>query len=116
MQVLHREFMSVINLIPHTLSYCTFGEGYEDDNGDWHEGEETWSDPIPCHAVAAGKANIITYADGSTATYSYTVGRLNPDIREFSVGDRVRVNILGEVQEFDVKGFQRYQLQSKIWV
>ncbi len=31
--------MSVINLIPHSLSYLIATDGYEDDNGDWHEGD-----------------------------------------------------------------------------
>ncbi len=108
--------MSVIELIPHTLRFLTIAGGYEDERGDWHEGEERWSDPIPCHAVAAGAANIITYADGSTATYSYTVGRLEPDGREFRIGERVLLNVLGIEREFSVKGFHRYQLQSKLWV
>lgn len=108
--------MSVISLIPHTLRYLTVIDGYEDENGDWHEGTEEWSEPIPCHAVAAGQANIIAYADGTTATYSYTVGRLAPDSREYKVGEKVRLDILGIEREFQVKGFHRYQLQSKIWV
>lgn len=108
--------MSVIDLIPHTLRYCTVSDGYEDERGDWHEGTETWSDPINCHAVPAGAANIITYADGTTATYTYTVGRLDPECREFKIGEKVSLNVCGVEREFQVKGFHRYQLQSKIWV
>lgn len=108
--------MSVIDLIPHTLSYCTVSNGYEDENGDWHEGTEKWSEPISCHAVPAGKANEITFPDGTTHTYSYTVGRLDPDCREYKIGERVRLSVFGIEREFQVKGFHRYQLQSKIWV
>lgn len=103
-------------MIPHTLSYLVASEGYEDDNGDWHEGESGWSEPIKCHAVPAGKANEITFADGTTSTYSYTVGRLAPDCREFQIGEKVKLNVLGIEREFTVKGFHRYQLQSKLWV
>lgn len=108
--------MSVVNLIPHTIRYCIVIDGYEDENGDWHEGIEEWSDPLVCHAVPSGSANIITFADGTTATYSYTVGRLDPDCREFTIGEKVRLNIQGVERDFQVKGFHRFQLQSKIWV
>lgn len=108
--------MSVINLIPHTLSYRVTADGYEDDNGDWHEGESGWSDPIECHAVPAGKADLITYADGTTAHYSYEVGRLPSNCREFQIGEDVKLNVLGIERVFQVKGFHRYQLQSKVWV
>jgi hypothetical protein len=109
--------MSVIDFTPHELSYLiSVSDGYEDENGDWHEGSDEWSAPMKCHAVPAGQANVITYDDGSTATYSFTVGRLAPDCREFKVGERVRLNADGMVREFQVKGFHRWQLQSKIWV
>lgn len=108
--------MSVINLIPHRISFLETEPGYEDDNGDWHEGEERWGESIPCHAVGGGKANTITYADGTTSTYTYTVGRLPKDMREVSKGERVKLEILGIESEFTVKGFLRLQLQSKIWL
>lgn len=108
--------MSVIDLIPHTLSYLIVSDGYEDDNGDWHEGKSEWSEPMKCHAVPAGRANEITFADGTTSTYTYTVGRLSPDCREFQIGEYVMLNVNGVERRFQVKGFHRYQLQSKIWV
>lgn len=108
--------MAVLDLKPHLLSYFVTEPGYEDDNGDWHEGKSGWSEPMECHAVPAGRANEITFADGQTATYTYTVGRLSPDCREFKVGEDVRLDVEGIVREFQVKGFHRYQLQSKIWV
>ena len=108
--------MSVIELKPHSLSYRVTTDGYEDDNGDWHEGKSEWSEPIECHAVPAGAANEITFADGQTAIYTYTVGRLSPDCREFMIGEDVKLNIHGIERVFQIKGFHRYQLQSKIWV
>lgn len=77
---------------------------------------EEWSEEIKCHAVPAGQANIITYEDGRTATYTYTIGRLDPNCREFTVGDRVRLRIGDSIKEYSVKGFHRWQLQSKLWV
>ncbi len=108
--------MSVIDLIPHTLRYCTVSDGYEDERGDWHEGTETWSDPIDCHAVPAGVANERTYADGTTYKYSYTIGRIETKHKDFSIGEKIRLNVFGKEMEFQVKGFHRYQAQLKIWV
>ena len=108
--------MPELSLKPHRLSRLIIHPGYEDGDGDWHEGTEEWGDPVECHAVGAGSANTIAYSDGKTATYSYTVGRLPNDIEEFSIGERVKLDILGSIGEYSVKGFRRYQLQSKIWV
>lgn len=108
--------MSVLDLKPHLLSYLVTTEGYEDDNGDWHEGSTNWGNPIKCHAVPAGRANEITFADGQTSSYTYTIGRLSPDCREFKIGEDVKLIIDDIEREFQVKGFHRYQLQSKLWV
>lgn len=108
--------MAILDLKPHLLSYLIVDPGYEDDNGDYHEGSTRWSEPLKCHAVPAGAANQITFADGQTAIYTYTVGRLSPDCREFQIGEDVKLMIDGMERMFQVKGFHRYQLQSKIWV
>lgn len=108
--------MSVIDMIPHMLSYLIITDGYEDDNGDYHPGTKKWSEPIKCHAVPAGRANEITFADGQTSTYTYTVGRLPSDCREFKIGEDVMLYINGLLRKFTVKGFHRYQLQSKLWL
>ena len=108
--------MSVIDFIPHHLRRLTVTDGYEDENGDWHEGQEEWGEMIPCHAVASGRANEKTFPDGKVSTYSYTIGRLDPDISEFTIGERIILDISGSEREYTVKGFHRYQLQSKIWV
>lgn len=108
--------MAVIELKPHLLSYLETTPGFEDDNGDYHEGSTSWSKPIECHAVPAGAANEITFADGKTSHYSYVVGRLEPHCHQFKIGEKVRLTIYDTEREFKVKGFHRYQLQSKIWV
>lgn len=108
--------MSIIDLIPHKLSYLKVSDSYKDENGDWHEGTKEWSEPIKCHAVPSGAANEIAFPDGTVSTYSYTVGRLDPDCREFSIGEKVRLSVCGVEREFQVKGFHRYQLQSKLWL
>lgn len=109
--------MSVINLIPHTLRYCIVIDGYEDENGDWHEGSEEWSEPIKCHAVhSSGAANAIAFPDGTTAIYSYMIERLKPNCREFEIGEKIKLNIFGTEREYQVKGFHRGQIQSRLWV
>jgi hypothetical protein len=97
------------------LSYLSQTDGYEDGNGDYHEGTSEWRGYIPCNAVPAGKAAERTFEDGKVRAYSYTVN-LNTEI-DFQIGDRVRIEFLnGKVREFGVKGFHRYQLQCKMWV
>lgn len=109
--------MAVLTLKPHKLQYLIVENGYEDSNGDYHEGESYWDGNIPCDAVPAnGKSNEIQFEDGSIHKYSYTV-YMSSNVRHFYIGEKVRISLLGDkVREFEVKGFQRYQLQSKLWV
>lgn len=109
--------MAVLTLKPHRLQYKVITEGYEDANGDYFEGREYWEGCIPCDAVPAnGKSNEIKFEDGKVKEYSYTV-YLGKNVRNFSIGEIVRIHFLGGVcREFDVKGFQRWQMQCKLWV
>lgn len=109
--------MAVLTLKPHKLQYLVIENGYEDANGDYHQGDSHWEGSIPCDAVpAGGKSNEIQFEDGTFHRYSYTVYMPN-NVRHFKIGDRVKITFLeGVVREYDVKGFQRYQLQSKLWV
>ena len=107
--------MAVLEMKKHRLSYLVVGEGYEDENGDYHEGSSEWRGYIPCNAVPAGRAAERTFEDGEVRAYSYSVN-LDVDF-DFHVGDIVRIEFLnGVVREFGVKGFHRYQLQCKLWV
>lgn len=107
--------MAVLVMKKHRLWYLVREEGYEDENGDYHEGSSEWRGYIPCNAVPAGKAAERTFEDGVVRAYSYTVN-LEAGV-DFSIGDRVKIEMLnGEVREFGVKGFHRYQLQCKLWV
>lgn len=108
--------MPVLRLNPHKLSVLFVRDGYEDGNGDWHQGELEWGEPVDCHAIPAGQANQITFNDGTTANYSYTIGGLNPNMEELKIGDRVLLIIGNDKIEYSVKGFHRYQLQCKIWI
>lgn len=108
---IHHDFFK-----PHTIAYLVASDGYEDDNGDYHPGESTYEGCIPCDAVPAGKAETREFEDGKVKAYTYTV-YLPHGCRTFTIGERVRITLLGGVQrEFEVKGFHRYQLQCKLWV
>lgn len=110
--------MAVINTKPHILEYeIKTKEGFEDSIGDFHEGRAEWTGKIECDAVpSSGRANEIKFEDGSVKNYSYTV-YMNSNVREFSLGERVRITLHGGIQKvFSVKGFHRYQIQAKLWV
>lgn len=110
--------MAVLKLKPHILEYeVKTKEGYEDSLGDFHEGKTEWIGNIPCDAVPSnGRANEIEFEDGTLHTYTYTI-YLDANVRDFTIGDMVRVTLYGGVKKvFSVKGFHRYQLQAKIWV
>ena len=107
--------MAVLVMKKHRLSYLVRDNGYEDENGDYHEGSSEWRGYIPCNAVPAGKAAERTFEDGVVRAYSYTIN-LEAEV-DFCIGDRVKIEFLnGESREFGVKGFHRYQLQCKLWV
>lgn len=107
--------MAILRRSPHTLSY-KIESGAEDENGDWVQGKERWiEDYCKCDVVPAGKANILTMPDGSTHSYSYTI-YLPKECKDFECGDIIKINRFGGEQTFEVLGFQRYQLQCKIWV
>lgn len=109
--------MSVIDFKPHTLRYLIPSLGYEDEEGDYHPGKSSWSEElIPCDAVPAGKAEEREFEDGKIKSYTYTV-TLPASCRTFTIGDKVRITHLGGTErEYEVKGFQRWQHQCKIWV
>lgn len=109
--------MAVLNRNPHRLQYLVSDKGYEDENGDYHPGEEHWEGEIPCDAVPSGKTDERTFEDGVIRKYSYEVCNLPHDCRTFVTGDRVRIRLLGGIErEFEVKGFHRYQNQCKLWI
>lgn len=108
--------MAVLRFRADKISKAIFSPGYNDENGDWHEGQLLWSDWFPCDAEPAGNAASRPFADGVIKAYQYTV-HLNPDAPSFAIGDRVRIQRhSGDIQEFTVLGFIPYQLKSKLWV
>ena len=108
--------MAVLKRNPDTLSYLVIQEAYEDENGDFHEGNQYWEGEIRCDAVSNSKAQKISFVDGTKYEYAYEV-HLPHNVREFRVGEKVKILFYaGREIEFVVQGFQRFQKQSKIWV
>jgi len=106
----------ILDYRPHKLQYLVTTPGYEDENGDYHEGESHWEGDISCRYVPSGKAEEREFEDGVVRKYSAVV-RLDADCRGFAIGDRVKLSLLGGIErECEVKGFHRYQLCAKLWV
>lgn len=101
---------------PHILQYqVTVGE-YEDEIGDYHPGDSHFEGDIPCRFEPNGKANTIAFEDGKTYVYQYVV-YLNQNCREFEYGDIIRLLRDGVVvEEKQVQGFHRGQLNARLWV
>ena len=101
---------------PHKLKYLVTTLGYEDDNGDYHEGESRYEGEIPCRHVPSGKAEEKEFEDGVVRKYSAII-RLDADCKEFAIDDKVKLFLLGGIErEYKVKGFHRYQTHCKLWV
>lgn len=108
--------MAILTFKPHRLQRATLNEGYEDELGDWHVGTVKWGDVEKCDIVQAGAASERKFADGIVRTYSYTV-YMDRTAKSLKAGDVVRLSMFGgDWQEFTVLGFQRLQLQCKLWV
>ena len=90
-------------------------EGYYDDNGDYHPGEEVWLPFGRVNAAPPSGPNTITLPDGHTDTFSFSIHIHNPRCRAFLHGEKIRLtNAYGEKYELTVKGFMRYQTECRI--
>ena len=109
--------MSILSMKPHKLFTSYITDGYEDENGYYHEGTEEWSEYMKCDIVpASGKKDVITYEDGREQAYQYTL-YLDTDCRDFVYGERVKMLYFGkETTVYKVLGFSRFQHQCKIYV
>lgn len=106
----------MLNLRPHRLWWRSAVRGYTDAQGFYHEGAERWQGDIPCHARPAGRANEISYADGTTRRYSYSV-YLDSTAPNIELGTRVRLRLSdGSEREYEVLGWFRYQTHCKLWL
>lgn len=112
--------MAVLEMMPCRLCRLVTGETTVLENGDKVAGETESVFLCNCDAVPNGKADVITLADGTQTSYSYTLyihtRHLPVLLEDLAYGDRVTVTIGGVDREFRVLGFHRYQLQCKIWV
>lgn len=110
--------MSILDFRASYVEYLDGStEGYYDKRGEWHDGDERWCFLAKCNVMQAGQESKISIPDGSVEHYTYTIGGLPRDCRKFKYGERIRIHVFGD-EEYDertVKGFQRYQFQSKIY-
>lgn len=109
--------MAVLDFEAYKLEYFVEGEGFYDDNGDYHGEEGTWVSFGECNAVPAGRNNIVVLPDGRQETFSFTIHIHDPKGREFKYGEKLRLTtVFGkETIDLTVKGFARYQHQCKVY-
>lgn len=108
---------TLVNNAPCFVRYKSQAEESEDSEGNPVQGEGTWSDPIPCDAVPAGRANERVFEDGVKRSYSHTL-YLKKECPDFYLGQTISLhyNTDGRTTYHKVLGFHRYQLQAKVWV
>lgn len=104
----------IINPRPHRLSYLIDGTVEYLPGGMYKAVKGMWEGDIPCNCVPSGRANERVFEDGKVRQYSYVV-YLDASEREFAIGERIRLMLLGSVVELEVAGFARYQTMCKIW-
>lgn len=91
-------------------------ETHEDANGNLVEGESYYDEPFECTAEPSGAANTMTFQDGQTKKYSYTV-HVGQDCPDYHIGDVVKITFHdGREHEYTVLGFHRYYIKGKLWV
>lgn len=107
--------MAVVELKPYSICPLIVEEGYENEMGDFVPGYTFWGEDIACDIVSSGKANEMVFEDGEKKTYTFVV-YMAPDVRDFLLGETVRLTMGCDEHEMTVKGFRRYQHQCKLWV
>ncbi|MDD3404971.1 MAG: hypothetical protein PHH23_01715 [Paludibacteraceae bacterium] len=101
---------------PHILEFGAIVPGHEAENGDYIGETIIYQGNMPCRAVSNGKATSIALEDGTSFTYQYVV-YLNQNCREFEIGEQVRIRQgLRLIIDGRVQGFDRGQLNAKLWV
>lgn len=107
--------MALLNFKASKLYRQSSGESYFDENGNYHPGTTSYEFVADCDVVPAGEANKIAIPDGQVETYSFTISNLPVAMSNLEYGDFVKLVHQGREFVLKVKGFQRYQLQCKIW-
>lgn len=110
--------MALVSFRPHRMRIVRKGEGSYDENGDWQEGTDIFSDYYPCRYEPNGSAQTITLPDGTIYKYSFTVYLcVNPELM-LRYGDVIELTSQDGIVRgrFPVKGFHRGQLDMKAWV
>lgn len=108
----------LVSFRPHKLQYQVTIEGYEDENGDYHEGESHFEGNIPCrYEPNGGEAKVYVFDDGTTSVYRYIV-YLDNNCPNFKRNDVIKlINKDGTtLTTAKVLGFHRGQLNARLWV
>ena len=106
-----------VNFRPHTLRIVSSSNGEYADNGDWIEGSNKFSNPIPCRYEQNGKAQTIIQKDGKSYIYSLVVYLDLSDV-DFPYGTTVQLFDRDGTKTFEkpIQGFRKGQLNMTIWL
>jgi len=109
--------MAIFEFRRDELFFEQVTDGYYDKRGNWHEGSREWISLGKCGSQPAmGENPQIQIPDGSLTVYEYIL-HLDRNCREFLYGENVKVAINGGTERvYKVIGFQRGQLQSKLYI
>lgn len=111
--------MAILDFRANELYFEQVEDGYYDKRGDWHEGAHEWVFVCKCGSQPADSQNpTIPLPDGNGEVTVYNqILHLPSNCREFLYGERVKVAINGGTERvYSVVGFQRGQLQCKLYI
>lgn len=106
-----------VSFRPHTLRRVFNNEFEIDTNGDSIPAKASYGKEIRCRFEQNGRAASYNLGDGRVSVYTYVI-YLSANVESFAFGDTIELldKDGNSVGEFTVLGFQRSQLNSKIWV
>ena len=109
--------MAILEFKKDLIAYEVVTDGYYDKRGVWHEGSREWVSLGKCGSQpAVGENPQIPIPDGSLTVYEYIL-HLDRNCPELSYGQRVKLAVNGGPERiYSVVGFQRLQLQTKVYV
>ena len=111
--------MAILDFRKNDLYFEEVTDGYYDKRGIWHEGSREWVFVCKCGSQPADSRNPtipLPNDNGELTVYNYVL-HLPNNCREFQYGERVRVAINGGTERvYSVVGFQRGQLQCKLYI
>lgn len=96
---------------PHTLIVTTqSSNAVQDANGNWIQGSNAISEPLPCRAEPNGNRSIVL-PDGTQQVFAFMV-YLPLNTPDIAIGSKVQLN----AGSYQVKQFSRGQLNCRLWL